>query len=104
MAEPDLYVGKEPAMFDFEGSPVFIGPSVVVRAGHPLMKGREDLFVPLHVHYDLAAQPSAPTPHAEDLPALRAEAEALGVKVDGRWNADRLKQEIAKAEGAARTR
>ena len=51
--EPDLYVGKEPATFEHEGSPVFIGPAIVVRAGHPIMKGREDLFVPLVVHYDV---------------------------------------------------
>lgn len=52
--EPDLYVGKEPATFEHEGASVFIGPTVVVRAGHPIMKGREDLFVPLVVHYDVA--------------------------------------------------
>lgn len=52
--EPDLYVGKEPATFDFEGAPVFIGPTIVVRAGHPILKGREDLFKPLVVHYDVA--------------------------------------------------
>lgn len=58
--ESGLYVGKEPVMFDFEGSPVFIGPSVVVRAGHPIMAGREDLFTPLVVHYDVA-EPERPT-------------------------------------------
>jgi hypothetical protein len=51
--EPDLYIGKEPATFDFAGAPVFIGPSIVVRAGHPIMKGREDLFTPLVIHYDV---------------------------------------------------
>jgi hypothetical protein len=55
VAETDLYVGKEPATFEHEGSPVFIGPSIVVRAGHPIMKGREHLFTPLVVHYDVAA-------------------------------------------------
>lgn len=49
-----LYVGKEPATFEVDGVPVFIGPTVVVRAGHPIMKGREDLFTPLVVHYDVA--------------------------------------------------
>jgi hypothetical protein len=55
--EPDLYVGKEPATFDYEGSPVFIGPTIVVRAGHPIMQGRESLFVPLVVHYDVEPAP-----------------------------------------------
>lgn len=63
--EPDLYVGKEPATFDFEGAPVFIGPTVVVRAGHPILKGREHLFVPLVVHYDVEPAPEpAPTAKA----------------------------------------
>jgi hypothetical protein len=58
--EPDLYVGKEPATFEHEGSPVFIGPTIVVRAGHPIMKGREDLFVPLVVHYDVESAKDEP--------------------------------------------
>ena len=39
-------------------------------------------------------------PAEDDLDALRAEAEAAGVKVDGRWGADRLREEI-EAAGAA---
>jgi hypothetical protein len=58
--EPDLFVGKEPATFEFEGSPVFIGPAIVVRAGHPIMLGREDLFTPLVVHYDVAVAQDEP--------------------------------------------
>jgi hypothetical protein len=60
VAESDLYVGKEPVTFDHEGSPVFVGPNVVVRAGHPIMKGREDLFTPLVIHYDYDT-PDEPT-------------------------------------------
>jgi hypothetical protein len=63
VAESDLYVGKEPATFEHEGSPVFIGPSVVVRAGHPIMKGREHLFTPLVVNYDVA-EPTEDEPKA----------------------------------------
>lgn len=55
--QPDLYVGKEPATFDYDGAPVFIGPTIVVRAGHPIMAGREGLFVPLVVHYDVEPAP-----------------------------------------------
>lgn len=97
MTEPDLYVGKEPATFDFEGSPVFIGPGIVVRAGHPILKGREDLFEPLRVHYDVAVPPPATT--EADLAKIRARAEAAGVKIDGRWSAERIQMEIAKAGG-----
>lgn len=59
--EPGLYVGKEPATFEHEGAPVFIGPSIVVRAGHPIMKGREHLFTPLVVHFDMP-EPEAAKP------------------------------------------
>jgi hypothetical protein len=60
MAEPDLYRGKESATFDFDGAPVFIGPGTVVRAGHPIMKGREHLFEPLTVHYDVTPVEATP--------------------------------------------
>lgn len=51
--------------------------------------------------YDTPAD--IPDPDAEDdaadLDALRAEAEALGIKVDARWKEKRLQEEIAKAKG-----
>jgi hypothetical protein len=94
MTQPDLFVGKEPVTFDFNGGPVFIGPNVVVRAGHPIMAGRESLFEPLRVHYDV--EPPQPV-RADDTAALREKAAALGVKVDGRWSPERLREEIAKA-------
>jgi hypothetical protein len=37
-------------------------------------------------------------PEADDIDALRAQAEELGVKVDKRWKAERLAEEIAKAK------
>lgn len=37
-------------------------------------------------------------PGTEELDALRAKAEAAGVKVDKRWGADRLYEEIAAAK------
>ena len=42
-------------------------------------------------------------PAEDDLDALRADAEAAGVKVDGRWGADRLREEIEAAASAAET-
>ncbi len=38
----------------------------------------------------------------DELDALRAEAAALGVKVDGRWGVDRLKAEVSAAQRSAR--
>lgn len=40
----------------------------------------------------------AETTGADELAALRAEAEAAGVKIDGRWGADRLRSEIESAQ------
>lgn len=41
--------------------------------------------------------PPAPQPTDDGLDALRAEAEAVGVRVDKRWGEARLRQEIASA-------
>lgn len=41
------------------------------------------------------AEPEAPV---DDLDELRAQAEDRGIKVDGRWGADRLREEIADYE------
>ncbi|HTI28259.1 MAG TPA: hypothetical protein VL652_45170 [Kutzneria sp.] len=60
--ESDLYVGKEPMTFEYEGSPVFISPAIVVRAGHPIMQGREDLFTPLVVHHDVEPKAAKTSP------------------------------------------
>jgi hypothetical protein len=43
--------------------------------------------------------PPVDPPAEDDLDALRADAEAAGVKVDKRWGADRLREEIALAVG-----
>jgi hypothetical protein len=43
-------------------------------------------------------QNKAPEPSKDPLDILRAQAVALGVKVDGRWAEDRLRAEIEKAQ------
>jgi hypothetical protein len=50
---------------------------------------------------ETAAEPDADDDSGDELDQLRAEAEAAGVKVDKRWGADRLREEIdtAKAGG-----
>jgi hypothetical protein len=47
---------------------------------------------------DEQAEKSEPDEEAAELDQLRAEAEAAGVKVDGRWGVDRLREEIAAAQ------
>jgi hypothetical protein len=44
---------------------------------------------------DVEPEPAA---DVDDLDGLRAQAEALGIKVDRRWGADRLRDEIAGTE------
>lgn len=46
------------------------------------------------------SEASEPAPAASDVDALRAEAEALGVRVDRRWSAARLADEITKAKAS----
>jgi hypothetical protein len=67
----ELYVAKENANFDFKGQPVFVNAGTIVRAGHPIMKGRENLFEPLKVHYDL----EKPAVKKEDPPVSSSRAD-----------------------------
>jgi hypothetical protein len=68
-SESDLYVAKEAATFEVGGSPVYVGPGTVVRAGHPIMAGREYLFEPLVIHFDV---PPAAVDGDSEQPARRA--------------------------------
>jgi hypothetical protein len=48
-----LFIATEGAAFDFRGDPVRMQQGTIVRAGHPIMRGREHMFRPLHVDWDL---------------------------------------------------
>lgn len=72
MTESDLYVAKEPMTFELDGTPVFVGPNTVVRAGHPVMKGREDMFTPLVVHYDVEPAKDEPRASKDEPKAARS--------------------------------
>ncbi|GGM55542.1 hypothetical protein GCM10012275_28310 [Longimycelium tulufanense] len=49
----DVLVAKVSGAFQYEGKSVVIHAGVTtVRAGHPMLKGREYLFQPLRVHHD----------------------------------------------------
>jgi len=57
----DVYVAKESFTTNLDGQEVVISKGVTrVRAGHPLMKGREALFELLEVQYDVEQATSAP--------------------------------------------
>lgn len=54
MADTDLYIARESAITNVDGEDIVIQAGrTVVRAGHPLLKGRESMFQPLYVHYDV---------------------------------------------------
>jgi hypothetical protein len=118
----DVFVCKESAAFEYDGNMVVVHKDVTrVRAGHPILVDHPELFEEITVHYDVERATAAPgekrslstptleskvepkaAPQAEpkpgdDLDALRVQAEKAGVKVDNRWKADRLRQEIAAA-------
>ena len=116
----DVYVCKESGAFEFGGDMVVVKQGFTrVRAGHPMLAAHPELFEEITVHYDVERATAAPgekrslstptlEPKAElkpaptpapvdDLEALRLQAEDAGVKVDNRWKADRLRQEIAAA-------
>lgn len=64
MADGAILIAAESAMFDFEGRRVFItAGKTTAREGHPVLKGREKLFRPLEVDFDLpdgGSKPPAP--------------------------------------------
>lgn len=62
----DILVCRESAAFTFGGERVVIHKGKTrVRVGHPILEGREHLFEPLRVHYDVETarqEPVVPTP------------------------------------------
>lgn len=57
----EIYVAKQSFTTELDGVPISVFGGVTrVRAGHQLLKGREDLFEPLKVHYDVEAATAAP--------------------------------------------
>lgn len=56
-----IYVATDNGTVNLDGQNIQIRKGVTrVRAGHPLLAGREHLFEPLHVHYDVEQATAAP--------------------------------------------
>jgi hypothetical protein len=91
MPDPELYVARE-AYMDYPAPqvPTLVNARAVARAGHPIIARTPQMWVPLTVDYEVARQPT----EREELDALRPEAVQLGINVDGRWSAKRLRAEI----------
>jgi hypothetical protein len=89
----------------FDGFVGYGGKDVHLHTGeaydsqHPLVQAHPQFFTQPEADPD--PQPEqAPEPTGADLDALRAQAEATGIKVDRRWGAARLAQELAAVSGA----
>jgi len=55
----EIFVARESFATELDGVPISVFGGVTrVRAGHPLLKGREQMFEPITVHYDVDDQPS----------------------------------------------
>jgi hypothetical protein len=57
-----ILIATETVLTTFEGENVYIyAGQTTVREGHPILKGREDMFIPVQVTYDLPEpEPKAP--------------------------------------------
>lgn len=66
----EILVARESAVFTHDGEKHVIHRGITrVRAGHPILEGREDLFEPLTVHYDVETARQEPAvPPKGDLP------------------------------------
>jgi hypothetical protein len=49
----DILVAVESVLTEFEGGNVYITAGQTARAGHPILKGREALFEPMKVDWEL---------------------------------------------------
>jgi hypothetical protein len=62
MAKAELYMANQSAATIVDGENVFVKEGDLVRAGHPILKGRDWLFVPAegYVRFDTEQATSAP--------------------------------------------
>ncbi len=96
MPDAELYMAKMDYI-DYPlgpNAPTPVRAHATARAGHPIIARTPHMWVPLQVDYELE-QP--PDPGVE-LRQLVPEAVQLGINVDGRWSAARVRKEIDKAK------
>jgi hypothetical protein len=61
----DILIATETVLTTFEGENVYIyAGQTTAREGHPILKGREAMFTPVQVTYDLPEPAPAKTPAA----------------------------------------
>lgn len=70
----NVFVAVESVLTEFEGRNVYITAGQTAREGHPIMKGRESIFAPQQVDWELPepdAAPAAKAPSKAAAPAAR---------------------------------
>lgn len=67
----DIFVATDSVLTDIGGENVYITAGQTAREGHPILKGREAMFIPLQVDYDLP-EPKAPAKTPAPAPAAPA--------------------------------
>lgn len=68
-----LYVCNNTFVFEEDGITQSVRRGAIVRAGHPIMEDREDMFSPIVVDYEVALEPE---PEAVKLAEIRLPARA----------------------------
>lgn len=58
----DVFVAVESVLTEFEGANVYITAGDTAREGHPILKGREGIFAPQQVTWDLPEPKAAAKP------------------------------------------
>ncbi len=58
----DIYVAVESVLTEVDGENVYITAGQTARAGHPILEGREALFEPFKVDYELGDEATEPVP------------------------------------------
>jgi len=57
---PDIFEVVEGFATEIDGAPTVIPLGTRVRAGHPIMAGRESFFAPLEIHYEYETATAEP--------------------------------------------
>jgi hypothetical protein len=81
MARPkkvDMYIATESGVTQYDGEQLSITAGDLVRAGHPILKGREWMFKPAqpsdYIRFDYEQATDAPGETRGDAPAAKAKA------------------------------
>ena len=85
----DIFVAVESVLTQVDGENVYITAGQTARAGHPILVGREALFEPFKVDYELdaPAPEQAPEPTAADVRKWAAD-QGIDVAAKGALPAD----------------